>query len=295
MELSKIEEIANSFKIRASATIELMGAMGLTEKQTARLQELLQRSHDSDAGKDKVKPLTDNMKAEMADLLKKKNNPELPDGAKTHCKKWLKEKLWARREEIKAKAVQKGNTKEEDGFTLMALQLNLGMVYKNTQLHQNDYIIGTDDLFVKGVVYDNKSSWSLDTFPMFETEIPDPRYEWQINSYCDLRKCEDGVLAYTLLDADEEIVERELRWLSNDNEKYKKATNMVFTKETFEVLKYAYFPNAEYNYFIEIPESERIVTFPVKKDQGRVAETYKRVILCREYIKSLLIKKYHGK
>jgi hypothetical protein len=228
------------------------------------------------------------MVVELKSLSEKKNNPELPDGAKTYCKKWLKEYLYKRRADIKAKAVTKGNTQEESGFTLMAVQLNLGMVYKNTQYHSNENMQGTDDLFVGGEVYDNKCSYSLDTFPMFETELPDPRYEWQVNVYEELRSVGSGYVVYTLVDADMESVERELRWLHDDNEKYRKAMNMLYTKEAFEAARIAYFPDSTYTYFVEIPAEKRVKKFPVKRDQNKINTLNERVPMCRAYILTLL-------
>lgn len=284
-----VDQIANSFKIRCSAIIDICaGEIGLTEKQQLEYDTLKQRAKDFEAGVAKVKDLTDIMKDKVKEYEYKIANPELTEGAKTYCKKWLKEYLYKRRADVKSKYLDKGNISEEDGFTLMAVQLGLGMVYKNTQFHSNDYIQGTDDLFVKGVVYDNKCSWSLDSFPMFETEVPDERYEWQINGYCDLRGVESGVLAYTLIDADESLVQREIKWLLTDNEKYKTVCNMVYTKDYFEQLKAEYFPDATYNYFVEIPEELRIKKFNITKQQSRINKIYERVKMCRVYIKSLL-------
>lgn len=295
MTLEQIEQIANSFKIRSSASIEIMGKMGLTDKQQDEYDTLVKRNLDFANGVDKVKPLTDIMVAKLKELTYKKESPELPDGAKTHCKKWLKQRTWHRRGEIKSKYIAKGNTHEEDGFTLMCLQLNLGMVYKNTKLYENEYLIGTPDLIVRPKVLDNKCSWDLDTFPMYETEIPDEKYEWQLNSYAELAECEDGLLCYTLIDADESFIQQAIRWALSDNEKYDIVNRMVFTKEYFERLKAEYFPSADYDYFVEIPEEERIVSFPVKKDPAKIEGLYKRVPMCREYIKSLLKTKYHVK
>lgn len=293
MDARKITEIADGFKIRSSATLDICGdTIGLTEKQAARLTELEKRNLDYANGVDKVKPLTDNMVAELKELVFKRDNPELPDGAKTYCKKWLNEYLFRRRKDIKTKYFEKGNTHEEDGFTLMTLELNLGMVYKNTQYHSNEYMHGTDDLFVKGVVYDNKCSYELDTFPMWETEIPDDKYEWQINSYCELRKVDDGVLAYTLIDASEDIVEREIKWLINSNDIYKRICELVYTKEYFDTLVERFCPTATFDYFVEIPQSDRLKTFPVKRDTAKINRIKERVPMCRDYIKKLLTDKY---
>jgi hypothetical protein len=268
-------QIANSFKIRCSAILEIVGGeIGLTERQQSKLTELQTRT----------KPLTDNMKAELAVLLRKKANPELPEGAKTHCDKWLKEFVWKRRPEIKSKYITKGNLNEEDGFTVMAVELGLGMVYKNTQYHSNEYIHGTDDLFVKGIVYDNKCSWDLSTFPMYAKEIPDVKYEWQLNGYCELRNVDDAVLAYTLIDAPQELIEREIKWLTDHNEIYKKVCNMVYTADYFNHLRDNFFADATYNYFVEIPQSKRIKPFNIKRDPLKINKTIERVKMCRSYI-----------
>jgi hypothetical protein len=286
MELEQIVAIANSFKIRASATLEICaGEIGLTEKQQLEFDTLLARS----------KAMTDIMAAKLIAYHYKIANPELPEGAKTHCKKWLKEKQYRRRGDIKSKYIDKGNTSEEDGFTLMAVQLGLGMVHKNTQLHQNDYIIGTDDIFAGGIVYDNKCSYTLDSFPMYEFEIPDQKYEWQINSYADLRGCENGVLAYTLIDAPIEIVEREVKWIMKPNDIYRKLCELVYTKDYFDTLVQRFCPDATYTYFVEIPEADRIKAFNIKFDIGKRDKTYQRVIMCREYIINLLKLKYNVK
>lgn len=290
MDDAKITAIADAFKIRCSAIYDIcLGNIGLTEKQDLRLKELLPRAQGEG------KPLTANMVAELNILIQKRDNPELPETAKTYCKKWLKEYLYHRRRDIKSKYITKGNMSEEDGFTLMCLELNLGMVYKNTQYHSNEYMQGTDDLFVSNVVYDNKCSWDLDTFPMFEVDIPNERYEWQLNGYAELRGVNDAVLAYTLIDAPLEIIEREIKWLTNSNDIYKRVCELVYTKSYFNELKAQYFFAADYTYFVEIPAAERIKTFNIKRDVNKIETIKQRVPMCRAYIKQLLKSKYHGK
>lgn len=293
MTKEQIKAIADSFKIRSSATLDICaGTIGLTEKQAEALAIHVKRNTDFANGVERVKPLTDKMVAELKQLTHKRDNPELPDGAKTYCKKWLNEYLFHRRKDVKSKYIDKGNIHEEDGFTAMCLELNLGMVYKNTQYHSNDYMHGTDDLFVKGIVYDNKCSYELDTFPLWETEIPDDKYEWQLNSYEELRKVEDGFVVYTLIDADVDIVEREIKWLNNPNDIYKRICELVYTKEYFDTLIERFCPTAEFDYFVEIPQADRVKPFAVKKDSAKIATIKERVIMCRAYINELLTAKY---
>lgn len=288
--------IADEYFCRSSATLEICaGEIGLTEKQQIEYDTLVKRNLDYANKVDKVKPLTDNMVKTLAALQYKKDNPELPEGAKTHCKKWLNERLYGRRPEIKSKYIDKGNTSEEEGFTLMALELNLGMVYKNNEVFSNKYQKGTPDLIANQIVYDNKCSWSLDTFPMWETELPDEKYEWQVNSYDTLVGVKKGCVCYTLIDAEKHIVEREIKWCVDPDEAYRKTMNLVFTKTYFDELKAEFFPASTLDCFIEIPQEKRIKPFYITLDPAKIAKIEQRVPMCRAYINELLKLNNHVK
>jgi len=294
MEQSTAREIADSFRIRGSATIEICGgSVGLTVAQESKLKQLEERQklyfENVYAGLvSKAKPLSLLQEADLKDLIHKRDNPELTEGAKTHCKKWLKQTLYGRREQLKNKYVNKGNEGEEDAFTLMAVQLKLGMVYKNTERRRNEFSEGECDLNHNSIVYDNKCSWSLDTFPMFETEIPDPKYWWQLQNYSTLWDADKLCLCYTLINSSFEAVEDAVRWISGDNEKYKIAERMVFTKPEFELAKSALFPGSTLETFIEIPEDDRIKPFYFDVDKPAQKLIEQRSYMCREYIYNLL-------
>ncbi len=203
---------------------------------------------------------------------------------------WVKERLYSRRPDIKSKYLTKGNVSEEEGFTLMATELNLGMVYKNTELFENDYMRGTPDLIVNGVVYDNKCSWSLDTFPMFDKEVPNKDYWWQLQSYMELTGCENAVLAYTLIDADIDEIERQVKWELDPERIYKVINEMVYTRAYFDTLVGRFCPTAKSDYFVEIPDHDRIRTFEIPKDKKAILDIQLRVADCKTYINSLLNK-----
>lgn len=277
-------QIADSFEIRGSATIEICGnEPGLTEKQNQTLSELEERFNGIG------KPLTDKQLLDRLELIKKRDFDELPDGAKTHCKKWLKENLFKRREELKNKYVNKGNECEEDGFTLMAVHLKLGMVYKNTERRSNGFASGECDLNHNGVIYDNKCSWSLDTFPMFETVIPDVKYWWQLQNYSTNWPAKKLCLCYTLISATYEMVEQAIKWADTPNEKYKIAERMVYTKKEFDLIKDHFFAESDLNTFTEIPEELRIKSFEFDVDVKAQKFIEKRSYMCKEYIYALLI------
>lgn len=212
----------------------------------------------------------------------------LGDTGKTFAKEWLKEYLYNRSPEIKSKYIEKGNQSEEDGFTLMATELNLGMVYKNTEFFSNDFMTGTPDLIVNGTVYDNKCSWSLSTFPMFDDVCKNKDYYWQLQTYMELTGCKKAILAYTLIDAPEWMVEQAVKWEMNADKVYKIISEMVYTKDYFDTLADRFCSTSTMNNFVEIPEKDRIKTFEFSKNEGEIALIKSRVFECRTHLKELL-------
>lgn len=293
MEPIRAREIADSFKIRGSATIEIVaGEIGLSETQEEKLNTYTQRLKDFNNGVPKVKDLTAKQKSELSSLIHKRDNPELPEGAKTHCKKWLKHNQYGRWPELKNKYITKGNEQEDEGFTLMALQLNLGMVYKNTEYRENDYACGTCDLDHNKVGYDNKCSWSLETFPMYEEEMPDKGYWWQLQNYSiNWPTWEELSLCYTLVNSSEEEVLKAIKWTDNYNERYRIVERMIYTADEFERLRIKYFELSEYKSFKEIPEEDRIKQFTFLPDPVAKEKIKQRAYMCKEYIFKLLTSK----
>lgn len=208
----------------------------------------------------------------------------------SYLEQWVKEYLYHRRPDPKSKYLTKGNVQEEDGFTLMAVQKNLGMVYKNTKLFEDDYMKGTPDLIVNGVVYDNKCSWSLDTFPMFDKEVPNKDYWWQLQSYMELTGCDNAVLVYTLIDADESEIERQVKWETDPEKIYKVINELVYTQEYFDTLVDRFCPTATSDYFVPIPDEQRIKSFDIPKDKKAILDLQHRVDECRTYINNLTSK-----
>lgn len=277
--------IAKQFKIRCSAIGQIMaGSIGLTTNQQAEFDDFVKRE------KGEGRPLTDKMVEKLADYRHKIANPELPDGAKTYCKKWLKEHLYKRRYDIKSKYIAKGHETEEAGFTMMAVHCRLGMVYKNEVFKENDWITGTCDIDHEALdtVFDNKSSWSLDTFPMFESEIPDKGYEMQVQGYMSLYGRHHGAVVYTLTDTPISILRNELRWITDDNERQRAAMNHVYSLKAWEETKKELFPLADDKTFVEIPEAKRVKRFDFDYDAAFIGDVQERVELCRKYINTLL-------
>lgn len=275
------------FKIRCSAINRIMaGEIGLTHTQEEKLSDLLSRQ---DGTHPKGLKLTEKMEVELAELQYKKLNPELPEGAKTYCKQWLKEAMYKRREQVKSKYIDKGNATEEDGFTAVCVHLRLGMVYKNEEFRQNDFMTGTCDIDSDShnCVVDNKSAWSLDTFPMFETKCPNADYVAQIQGYMCLWNRPKGAVAYTLNDIDIDQLGYLMKPWQTDDEKQEIAVNLIYTNEAWVAAKARYFPAAKDLDFVEIPEADRVTVFWFDYDPGFISKVEERVHLCRKYIQKL--------
>jgi hypothetical protein len=267
------------FKIRASAAHEILaGSVGLTDVQSARLYELSSRKKDSEAKVAGVKPLTDKMEIELSSLIYKFNNPELPEGAKTYCQKWLKEQLYNRRKHFTNRYLEKGIQCEDGAIEFSADYYQWIGASKNDEWFEDDYMQGTPDIILDADshVVDIKNSYDAFSFPLFETEIPTKGYATQLQVYLALTGHEKATLTYVLMDAPIDIMKEEMRRLS-----WKEGSQGLITDELYQKVK------AEMTYSNLIPEL-RLKSFTVVKDTSIIDELRIRVDMCREYISSLM-------
>ena len=274
------------FKIRCSALSKIMsGTIGLTDTQKATLSDLESRENGTHP---KGLKLTARMEVELAELQYKRLYPELPQGSKTYCEEYLGWLIDGRMKAIQSKYIEKGNSVEEDSFTLMAVQLGLGMIFKNEERKSNGWMEGECDIDHNGIIYDNKASWEYGTFPMWKKENPNIGYEHQLQGYMELWDREEAILCYTLVDCPEYLLANEMKhWLSDD-ERQKIAKELIFTRDYWDAMKSKYFSSAKKNEFIEIPEKRRVKTFKFKRDREFIKEAKFRTSLCQKYIESLL-------
>jgi len=283
-----MKTLAKDFKIRASKAHDIATEVGLTENEQSKLTEYSKRK----AGEGK--PLTANMEKELERLIYKRDNPELPQGAKTYAKKWLKEKKYKRRKQVDNKYTNKGNFNEiGESLELVSRYFKVDLTpYHNTAYASNDHSEGTCDIEHPTIgIIDIKNSWDLFTFPMFETEIPktDIKYIDQVNVYQDIYKNYNKAhVAYTLTDCPLHLLEDELKWLRDDNEKQKKANELIYTFKSWFEAKEKLFPNAEPFDFTEIPQKDRIKVFSFDWDEDKAKKRKERVEQIRNFIEELL-------
>jgi len=117
---------------------------------------------------------------------------------------WLKEKLYGTRREIYSKYIDKGNENEDIAIEMAAHTLNHPMLLKNEDWFENDWVHGTPDIILADSVIDVKCSWDAFTFPLFETELPNMDYYWQLQAYMWLTGTSSGKVVYCLTETDYE-------------------------------------------------------------------------------------------
>lgn len=261
------------FKIRCHAINEIMaGKVGLTLVQEAELNELETRKRDHAAGVDKVKPLTANMEKKLEELLYKKANPELPEGAKTYVKKWVKAQLFKRKPDFKAIVIDKGLACEPMGIALVGEVLGIELK-KNDEFFENEYMEGSPDVIQNDeIVRDIKNSWDLYTFPMFETEIPNKDYEYQLQGYLILTGIKKASLDYTLINTPDPLMFLDLKKV------YYQSGGLAedWTPERYEAL----YPNYRFD---DIPKHLRVKSFEFSLDPTLAEKIKERVLLCRAF------------
>lgn len=262
-------EISQRFKIRCSAISQIMaGTVGLSDTQETALQKHIFRRDDPDA-----KPLTDKMEAEMIDLQNKKDNPTLPQGAKSYCLGWLKEQpeFYDRRIEFTSKYTDKGLIVEDDALEFVAERLGYGFLVKNDQRFECEYITGEPDNIQPNHTLDIKAPWTFATFPIFETE-PKDIYWWQGQGYMHLTHRPKHRVIYVLMNTPAGIINREVR-----SQAYRAGLDEDQEMELYEDL----FKAMTYD---DIPDQNRIKVFEFDRDTEAIEDVKRRVKMCQQFI-----------
>lgn len=187
-------------------------------------------------------------------------------------RKWVHFHIYQRRHEVQSKYLEKGILVEEPAITYLSIHLNMGLVSKNQRRFENDFLIGEPDVFNDRKVWDVKSSYSDETFPLSIPDLEEKNYDWQVKGYMDLLNLKEGAIAYVLMDMPEELIRKEARWkLGNE---YTEQDYLKFEKQF------------QYD---EFPPYLRIREYNVEHSQEKIEAVYKRVLQCREYIDSVIL------
>lgn len=183
------------FKIHCSQIGKIMGRVGLTDIQLARMIELDERSNG------KGKPLTENMVKELITLERIHENPTLPATCTTYLHEWYANDF----DEISTKYTNKGEMVENDLIDFAISQLGYGVGEKNLQSRSDEYLVGTCDVVLPDAIMDVKAPWSRETLHKQLIAGLDKDYEWQLRGYMHLYDRTKSILFYGLMDTPPEV------------------------------------------------------------------------------------------
>ena len=143
----------------------------------------------------------------LADIMTdpKSKDEVLSVGAKTAIEKIAKEFVYGFDRVISSRPIEKGLQVEDESIALLNSVLFTNYA-KNTERRTNDWITGECDIFTGDAIYDIKSSWSLDTFPVLAKHGEDKTYEWQLRAYMWLWDVDRANIAYCLVSTPEHLI-----------------------------------------------------------------------------------------
>lgn len=198
----------------------------------------------------------------------------LSETTKTYCKDWLKGQIYNRQKEFSNKFTEKGNIVEDASLDFIAKQLDLGMLIKNEQHFENEFMRGTPDAILPDYVIDVKNSWDCFTFPLFDNEIENNGYYYQLQGYMALTGLKKAKLIYCITDTPENLIERECKYwcLKNGYEMDIDIYNQFYNKMTFG----------------DIEDRFKIKIFDIEFDENIIKDIEKRVFDCQLYINELV-------
>jgi hypothetical protein len=193
---------------------------------------------------------------------------------KTYIKELVLEHKYGIKKKINSRYLDKGNQVEDMAIELAEQALDLGFVFKNELFFENDHLTGTPDIITDTLIVDVKSSWNGTTFPMFEDELPNKDYYWQLQGYMDLTGKHNAIVSYCLVDTPEDIVLDQIRrvaWAKKELEPSEETEQDVRSQHEFS----------------HIPKDKRVKAFLVEKDEHAIWQIKERVEQCREYYTEL--------
>ena len=182
---------------------------------------------------------------------KTKSEGALSVGAKTYIRQLASQEIFSVDFNVSSKAIEKGIECEDDSIKLLNSVRGFSL-RKNEQRKSNDFITGECDLFNQSAKrgHDIKTSWSIATFPITESDCIDKLYEWQMRGYMALWDADEWEVNYCLVDTPDQLI-------------------------AFEPM--------ELHFVSSIPEYMRVTTWTVKRDLDKEAAIFEKVKHAREY------------
>lgn len=201
------------------------------------------------------------------------DEPPLSQTAKSFLKKWLLNKIYGKRFELESKAIKKGKAVEDRAIDQAAVHFGWPIdATKNTERFSDDELHGEPDVIIheKKSTKDTKCSYTHETFPLLESELPEKEYWWQGQVYMALLRFENHSVVYCLMNMPDEMIEQEKRWrlsvLASIEDEKRFEDNFVYEN---------------------LPDELRFKSFDFEFDFDSILRLRKRVHQCRAYLKTL--------
>jgi hypothetical protein len=194
--------------------------------------------------------------------------------AKSYIEELFKENYFGYRKEFSSRYTDKGLEMEDDAIQFASEQFDWDFVVKNTERFTNDYITGEPDINTDSLLADIKCSWDLSTFPMFDTELKNKDYYWQLQGYMWLTGHKKSELVYCLMNTPLQIVEDEVRrahWKAGLIDEDIDLRNEVQMKHNFD----------------HIEPRLRVKRYMIERDEKAIEKIIEKVEIAREYYKIL--------
>ena len=161
----------------------------------------------------------------------------LSQTTKSHLDEWLKSQIYGVRKEIKSKYLDKGNAVEDAAIDYAGQELGWLFALKNEEFFEDEYFCGTPDVILEDKIIDIKSSWDCFTFPLFENDIPNMGYFYQLQVYMHLTGKSKAELVYVLMNTPEGITYEKTSDYSEIDSKYRiKIFPIEYDKEVINML-----------------------------------------------------------
>lgn len=198
----------------------------------------------------------------------------LSQTAKSYIEDLFNELEFGYRKEFSSRYTDKGLEMEDEAIQFASEQFDWEFVVKNTERFTNDYITGEPDINTDNLLADIKCSWSLDTYPMFEADLKNKDYYWQLQGYMWLTGKTQAELVYCLMNTPIQIVEDEVRrahWKAGLIDEDIDLRHEVQTKHNYD----------------NIPSKLRVKRYIIERDEKAIEKIIEKVEIAREYYKML--------
>jgi hypothetical protein len=206
-------------------------------------------------------------------------------GLSAAAKKKLVEVYWeekyGKRNYVSSPEISKGKRSEGKAIELIGFALDLHFT-KNIERITNEYLTGEPDIFIGEEIRKAKKVWDAKcsaTASSFGANILEEKlntdYEWQGHGYMGLTGAKEFATAYCLVtdeistkDKQKSIFYGEAKWATEDNPEWEEEAAKIELAMTFDDIK---------------PE-ERILIFPVARDESKIIRIYSKVVEARDFL-----------